>query len=80
MTYLVGQLGNLDHFYIILENSNSSDYIDEYDDEEEVEEDYTDENTADKYFACEKKFNLFVLQQLLFIKDNFPGELSTSER
>lgn len=74
-------MGNLDHFYIILENSNSSDYNDEYDEEEEeVEEDYTDENTADKYFACEKKFNLFVLQQLLFIKDNFPGELSTPER
>ncbi|KAH1023063.1 hypothetical protein HUJ04_012343 [Dendroctonus ponderosae] len=64
------------------EKSNSSDYNGYDDDEEEEEiEDYPDsENNADKYFACEKKFNLFILQQSLFIKDNYHGELKASER
>ncbi|CAG9759535.1 unnamed protein product [Ceutorhynchus assimilis] len=61
----------------VAENTNSSDY--EYEEEiPEVEEEYT--NNAGKYFACEKKVNLFIFQQTLFIKDNFHGELNTPER
>ncbi|XP_050314847.1 voltage-dependent calcium channel subunit alpha-2/delta-3 [Anthonomus grandis grandis] len=37
-------------------------------------------NTADLFYACENKIDLFILQQSLFIRDNFHGELSTSEK
>ncbi|KAL1493158.1 hypothetical protein ABEB36_011269 [Hypothenemus hampei] len=41
----------------------------------------TDENEdpANEYFPCENKITLFILEQSLFIKDNFHGELWTTE-
>ncbi|KAJ8923671.1 hypothetical protein NQ315_010251, partial [Exocentrus adspersus] len=33
-------------------------------------------NKKEDYYACETKIDLFVLQQDLFIKENFPGEIN----
>lgn len=79
---IIKLFGKITYKQLPLEKSNSTDY-NGYDDEEEEGEivDYPEsENNADKYFACEKKFNLFILQQSLFIKDNYHGELNTNER
>ncbi|XP_066155401.1 voltage-dependent calcium channel subunit alpha-2/delta-3 isoform X2 [Euwallacea fornicatus] len=50
------------------------------DGEDEVEEPSTVANPANKLFSCENRINLFILQQSLFIKDNFHGELIAADR
>lgn len=47
---------------------------DDDDGPEEVEKVF--ENKAADYYACEKQIDLFVLQQQLFIKGQFQGDIS----
>ncbi|KAG5870579.1 Voltage-dependent calcium channel subunit alpha-2/delta-3 [Gonioctena quinquepunctata] len=44
-------------------------------DDTTTEEDTEFDNSADKYFACEKQLNLFVLRQDIFIGGSFNGEV-----
>lgn len=50
------------------------------DDEEDAEAEIAVDNKFEDYFACETVLNLFVLQQELFIKGNFPGEINVKNQ
>ncbi|XP_066247388.1 voltage-dependent calcium channel subunit alpha-2/delta-3 isoform X3 [Euwallacea similis] len=63
------------------EKHSNEDHEDEDgDDDEEVDETSPVVNPANKLFSCENRINLFILQQSLFIKDNFHGELIAVDR
>lgn len=58
-------------------NETLTDGSDNSDDDEEGggEEEIAFDDKSDDYFACETKLDLFVLQQDLFIKGKFLGEI-----
>ncbi|XP_076262378.1 ca[2+] channel Muscle-specific alpha2/delta subunit isoform X2 [Rhynchophorus ferrugineus] len=70
----------------VSESEDASDYADQDDEDDDEDDDDSDgdvteeDNNADNYYACENATDLFILQQYLFIKYDFLGELATKER
>lgn len=63
-------------FLVASNDTSGVSYGSEDDDDEGGEEAIAFVDKSQNYFACEKKLDLFVLQQDIFITGNFPGEVS----